>query len=236
MNAIFDPQGYFDKIFCISVASRVDRQETAKEAFAELGILDRVEFVLVQKHPTNPEEGIFNSHLHCLSRGLEEGGQHILIFEDDIAVDHFSARCMVEAVKALEQQNWDSFFLGAIRSKSSKTDSGFLERIEYRCLTHGYALNRPFAQKIISEKWNGVAYDGVLKKLCRNSFAPVPMIAFQNTSESDNKTIFLDKVRRFFGGLQFLQRSNELLHRYMFPIVLAHLLVLVSVVLVLLRT
>jgi len=235
MNAIFDPQQYFDKIFCISVESRVDRQQSAKAAFAELGILDRVEFVLVQKHPTNPEEGIFKSHLHCLARALEEGGEHILIFEDDIVVDHFSARRMAEAVKALQQQDWDSFFLGAIRSKSSKTASPYLERITYRCLTHGYALNRSFAQKIITEQWNGTAYDGVLKKLCSNAFAPVPMIAFQNTSASDNRTIFLDKVRRFFGGLQFLQRSNELLHRYMLPIVLLHLLVLASVFLLLLR-
>ncbi|RUM40675.1 MAG: hypothetical protein DSY80_09890 [Desulfocapsa sp.] len=231
MNAIFDPQEYFDKIFCISVDSRVDRRETAKEAFVKLGIMDRVEFVLVQKHPTNPEEGIFNSHLHCLSRGLKEGGEHILIFEDDIVVEHFSAPRIADAVKMLQQQKWEAFFLGAIRSKNRKTESGSLEWIEYRCLTHGYALNRHFARKIIQEKWGGVAYDGVLKKRCSKSFAPVPMIAFQNTSFSDNRTIFLDKIRRVFGGLQFLQRSNELLHRYLVPIVTVHLLVLVAVVL-----
>ncbi len=229
MNAIFDPQQFFDKIFCISVASRVDRQETAKQVFAELGILQRVEFVLVQKHPSNPEEGIFESHLQCLSRGVKEGGKHILIFEDDISIAYFEEERNTEAIRQLQQlENWDTFFLGAISSGSRKTASKYLAEIDYRCLTHGYALNRPFAQKIIEEQWEGVAYDGFLKKRCRNSYAPVPMIAFQSTSISDNKTIFLDKMRRFFGGLQFLQRSNELLQRYKLPIIIAHLLVLVA--------
>lgn len=229
MNAIFDPQQFFDKIFCVSVDSRVDRQKSAKEAFAKLGIVQRVEFVLVPKHPTNPEEGIFDSHLQCLRRGVEEGGKHILIFEDDISVAYFEEQRSSEAIKQLQQlENWDAFFLGAMSSGSKKTASKYLEKIEYRCLTHGYALNRPFAKRIIGEQWQGVAYDGFLKKHCSNSFAPVPMIAFQSTSISDNKTIFLDRMRRFFGGLQFLQRSNELLQRYKLPIIIAHLLVLMA--------
>ena len=229
MNAIFDPQQFFDKIFCISVDSRIDRQATAKQVFEKLGILQRVEFVLVQKHPSNPEEGIFESHLQCLSRGVEEGGKHILIFEDDISVAYFEEERSAEAIRQLQQlENWDAFFLGAISSGSRKTASKYLAKIDYRCLTHGYALNRPFAQKIIAEQWEGVAYDGFLKKHCSNSFAPVPMIAFQSTSISDNKTIFLDKIRRFFGGLQFLQRCNELLQRFKLPIIIVHLLVLTA--------
>ncbi len=233
---MFDPQQFFDKIFCISVDSRTDRQQTAKKVFEELGISERVEFELVQKHPTNPEEGIFRSHLQCLRRGLEEGGEHILIFEDDITVAHFAEKRNTAAIRQLQQlDTWDAFFLGAISSGSRKTDSKYLAQIEYRCLTHGYALNRPFAGKVIEEEWEGVAYDGFLKKRCRKSYAPVPMIAFQNTSISDNKTIFLDKMRRFFGGLQFLQRSNELLQRYKFPIILGHLLVLTIIVLLLIQ-
>ncbi len=233
---MFDPQCFFDKIFCISVDSRTDRQQTAKKVFAELGVSDRVEFVLVQKHPSNPEEGIFQSHLQCLRRGVEEGGKHILIFEDDITIAHFDEKRNTAAIQQLEQLDiWDAFFLGAISSGSKKTASKYLAQIEYRCLTHGYALNRPFAEKVIEEQWEGVAYDGFLKKRCRKSYAPIPMIAFQNTSVSDNKTIFLDKMRRFFGGLQFLQRSNELLQRYKLPIILAHLLVLTIIVLVLIQ-
>ncbi len=236
MNAIFDPQQFFDKMFCISVDSRLDRQESAKRVFDELGILQRVEFVLVQKHPSNPEEGIFDSHLYCLTRGVEEGGKHILIFEDDITVAHFKEERSTEAIKQLQQlQSWDAFFLGAISSRSRKTVSKYLTKIDYRCLTHGYALNRPFAKKIIEEQWQGVAYDGFLKKRCINSFAPVPMIAFQSMSISDNKTIFLDKIRRFFGGLQFLQRNNELLQRYKLPIIIAHLLVLMAAFLLIIQ-
>ena len=152
-----------------------------------------------------------------------------MIFEDDITIAHFQEERSTEAIKQLQQMDsWDAFFLGAISSGSKKTASKYLAKIDYRCLTHGYALNRPFAQKLIEEQWEGMAYDGFLKKRCINSFAPVPMIAFQSTSISDNKTIFLDKMRRFFGGLQFLQRSNELLQRYKFPIIIVHLLVLMA--------
>jgi glycosyl transferase, family 25 len=236
MIAIFDPQQFFDKIFCISVDSRLDRQKAAKEAFAKLGILQRVEFVLVEKHPTNPEEGIFDSHLQCLRRGVEEGGNHILIFEDDIIIANFQEQRTTEAIQQLQQEeNWDAFFLGAISSGSRKTASKYLAAIDYRCLTHGYAVNRPFAQKIVEEQWDGVAYDGFLKKRCTNSFAPVPMIAFQSTSISDNKTIVIDRMRRFFGGLKFLQRSNELLQRYKLSIIIVHLLVLMAAFLVLIQ-
>lgn len=236
MNAIFDPQLFFDKIFCISVESRIDRQMAAKDVFKKIGILQRVEFVLVKKHPRNPEEGIFQSHLQCLRRGVTEGGRHILIFEDDITIAHFQEQRSVEAIKQLQQlKNWDAFFLGAICSSSRKTVSKYLAQIDYRCLTHGYALNRHFAKTVILEQWEGVAYDGFLKERCRNSFAPVPMFAFQSMSISDNKTIFLDRMRRFFGGLQFLQRSNELFLRYKIPIIVVHLLVLMAAFLLLIQ-
>lgn len=222
MSAIFDPHHFFDKIFCISIKERVDRQKTAREAFATLGISDRVEFLLVEKHPTNPEEGIFCSHLLCLSRGLQEGAEHILIFEDDVSIAHFQEQRMTAAINGLQEVRWDCFFLGAIFGNRQTSASPHLDRIDYRCLTHGYAVNRPFAEKISQEQFQGVAYDGFLKQRCRRSYAPVPMIAFQNSSLSDNKTVYIDKVRRFFGGLQFLQKVNEGLQRHKISIVIGH--------------
>ncbi len=235
MNAIFDPQHFFDTIYCISLQSRADRRESARQAFTKLGILERVEFVLVQKHPDNPEQGIFESHLQCLKKSFNEGAQHVLIFEDDIVVDHFLEKRSMQAIIELQKvEHWDGFFLGAI-SSSSKKVSRVLAQIDYRCLTHAYALNRPFIETIIDEQWQGVAYDGFLKQHCGCAYAPVPMIAFQSTSVSDNKTFQLDRVRRFFGGLQFLQRSNELLQRYKYPVILVHLLGVVVLMLVFVR-
>lgn len=222
MNAIFDPHRFFDKIFCISIRERVDRQKTAREAFVTLGISERVEFMLVDKHPTNPEEGIFCSHLLCLEHGLQAGAEHILIFEDDIRIAHFQEERMTAAIRELQKVSWDCFFLGAIFGNRQTSASPYLDRIDYRCLTHGYAVNRPFAEKITQEQFQGVAYDGFLKQRCRCSYAPVPMIAFQNSSESDNKTVYIDKVRRFFGGLQFLQEANEGLQRHKVSIAIGH--------------
>jgi hypothetical protein len=60
---------YFDKFYCISITERTDRRDHAKAQFKKVGLADRVEFVIVQKHPHNCEEGIYNSHLACIKKG-----------------------------------------------------------------------------------------------------------------------------------------------------------------------
>ncbi len=226
MNAIFDPQQFFDKIYCISVDTREDRRIQAKKEFDKLGIGDRVEFVLVKKHHKDPEQGIFESHFSCLRRGYEAGAEHILIFEDDLVVDYFQEERSTQAIAELAKlSRWDGFYLGAIVS-SSKRCAKHLSSIRYRCLTHGYALNRPFVQQILKKSWQGVAYDGFLKEYCHHCFAPIPMIAFQSTAKSDNTTFQLDRIRRIFGGLKFLQRANELFLRYKYPVIASHILLL----------
>ena len=49
---------YFDKIFCISLAERPDRQENAKIQFARVGLAGKVEFLIVPRHPRDCEQGI----------------------------------------------------------------------------------------------------------------------------------------------------------------------------------
>ena len=48
-----DPWKFFDTIYCISVDDRLDRREQVKKQFAGVGLLERVEFVLVVRHPEN---------------------------------------------------------------------------------------------------------------------------------------------------------------------------------------
>ncbi len=234
MNAIFDPGNFFDAIYCISLDTRDDRREAAKHQFEKLGILHRVEFVLVQKHPSNQEKGIFQSHMECLQRGLEAGAQHILIFEDDILIQHFQPQVVTEAISFLQTlPTWDGFFLGALTSGIASTGAEAVVQVKYRCLAHAYALNRSFAKRIAGMAWDGVPFDDMLRQQGEEFYAISPMIAFQSAASSDNQTFFLDKMRRFFGGLPFIQRSNELFQHYKIQIILLHLLVLTGLFLVL---
>ena len=104
-------------------------------------------------------------------------------------------------------------------------------KIQYRCLAHAYALNRSFAQKLTQQSWNNIPYDDLLKKQCKDFYALSPMIAFQSAASSDNKTIFLDTIRRFFGGLPFIQRVNELFQQHKTLIINLHLLVIIIILL-----
>ena len=70
---------------CISLRSRHDRQEHMKQVFTKLGILDRVKFWLVDKHPKGGIYGCFESHFNVWSKhGIKD---YLCIFEDDIDGD-----------------------------------------------------------------------------------------------------------------------------------------------------
>ena len=229
MTASPDPWSFFDKIYCISIDTRIDRRTEAQKQFSSVGLLDKVEFVLVKKHPDNPEQGIFESHMYCLKRGLQAGARHILIFEDDILFKKFQPETILNGIQFLEnRKNWQAFFLGAISSKTTATDVLSVVKIQYRCLAHAYALNRPFARQFVQESWNNIPFDELLQKQCKEFYALSPMLAFQSRASSDNRTIFLDRMRRFWGGLAFIQRMNEIYQKHKLFIIMSHGLVIMG--------
>ncbi len=201
---------FFDRIYCISLEERPDRREQARKQFASVGMVDRVEFVIVKKHPDNPVLGIFQSHLRCLAKGLEAGANHILVFEDDVFFQGFDEHTLKQACTHLDSlSDWDGFFLGGISDGSCKTGQPSLVKINYRCLTHGYALNNHFARRIVRETWCGSPYDEVLRQSKGDFYALYPMCAFQGLEGTDNQTVAIDRIRRLFGGLPFIQKANE---------------------------
>ncbi|HDO29567.1 MAG TPA: hypothetical protein ENG79_00710, partial [Desulfobacteraceae bacterium] len=112
-----DSWAFFDKVYCISIDDRRDRREQARKQFAEVGLLERVEFVIVKKHPENREKGIVQSHMHCLKKGLKAGARRILIFEDDVFFQGVDAPALHEACAFLHHRTkWNGFFLGGITS------------------------------------------------------------------------------------------------------------------------
>ena len=236
MTSTPDPWSFFDKIYCISIDTRIDRRTEAKKQFAAAGLLQRVEFVLVSKHPTDRERGIYQSHLSCLKKGLQAGAEHILIFEDDVLLKNFPPQRLLDATAFLRNSpDWQGFFLGAITGKVDKTAEPAVSAIRYRCLAHAYALNRPFAEHISKLPWQNIPFDELLRREGRKFYALSPMIAFQGGASSDNQTVALDRIRRIFGGLPHIQRANELFQKHKLLIVSAHLILLLVLLLLILR-
>ncbi len=231
-NPTSSPWSFFDKIYCISIDTRIDRRTEAKKQFSACGLEDRVEFVIVQKHPANQEQGIFQSHILCLKKGLEAGARHILVFEDDILIKNFHPEPLSNALQFLGGTlRWEAFFLGAISSKSTKTTNKNVVAIHYRCLAHAYCLHHDFARHISNQLWSGIPFDNLLQQQCKKGFALSPMIAFQSSAATDNKTILLDRIRRFCGGLPFIQRANEFFQRHKIIILLLHLVTFILIAL-----
>jgi GR25 family glycosyltransferase involved in LPS biosynthesis len=298
-----DPWAAFDRIYCISLAGRNDRREQARAEFHRVGLGDRVEFKIVEKHPTNSEQGIFESHLQCLRDGLAAGAKRIVVFEDDVVFRRFSPARLQDAVKFLESTaDWRFFFLGCFVSSSRKTSCASVLKVRYRCLAHAYAVNRHVAEELVGLRseiggvfstpspctqgegrgggslrvneigdlspvanshphpnpppeyrergqeiawqtisaatlWRGVPYDMLLKEKCGDgAYAIYPAIAFQSNAATDNDNLrSLDRTRRLLGGLGRLQRWNEFSHRRFVPLVVAHAIIVILLVLLVLH-
>lgn len=228
---------FFDAIYCITLASRPDRMQAAKEQFALVDLEERVEFIVVARDEEDPVRGIFNSHQRCLSQAVKAGARHILIFEDDVFFKQYIPERLREACRFLEKRGtWDGFALGCLTTSSRRTTRPGVVRIRYRCLTHGYALNRPFAERILRESWQGVPIDGLIHSLGGEFFALHPMCAYQGMETSDNKTVWIDRVRSIFGGLACIQKGNEVYCNHKGLIFFIHFLVAVGLIALFWRT
>jgi len=218
---------YFDKVYCISLDERPDRRVEAQAQFAKVGLGHKVEFVIVPKHPTDCEQGIYESHLSCLAKGIEAGGERILIFEDDILFHRFSPQALHGCIDFLSaQKQWHMLFLGCMVKGSRRTAYPAVRKIRYRSLTHAYVIHRSFAETLVRHAWQKVPYDDYLRDLeDEQMYAAYPSFVFQSNSRSDNERYLpLDKIRRIFGGLQNLQKRNEFYHRNRWLIFGAHVL------------
>lgn len=227
-DKMMEPLGweFFDKIYCISLNSRPDRMQAAARQFVAVGLEDQVEFLIVAKDDEDPERGIYHSHLHCLAKGLEAGARHILVFEDDVFFRGFSAERLGAACRFLaETGRWNAFFLGCLTTGSRRTPHEGVVQIKYRCLSHAYALSRPYAERIVQEQWRGIPFDVLLRRCCNGQyFALSPLCAFQGLASSDNDTIWIDRLRNLCGGLPLIQRCNEIYHHNKGLILASHLL------------
>ncbi len=222
---------YFDRIYCISLNERPDRRADAQIQFAKIGLLDKVEFVIVKKHPHNSEQGIFESHMSCIKKGIRAGAKNIVIFEDDILFERFSPVGLKNCVDFLSTTpHWHALFFGCLVSYSKRTDNKSVLKVKYRSLAHAYVLNRNFAESLVKIQWQGRPYDTVLYNFTDAFYLIYPSFAFQSNSRSDNSRYAqLDKFRRLCGGLRRIQKWNEFYHRYRIIIIAIHIILILLV-------
>ena len=216
---------YFDRIYCISLKERPDRRREARSQFRAVGLLPRVEFVIVDKHPVDCEQGIFESHLLCMKKGLCAEARNILIFEDDICFERFTPRVLESAVKfMMADAHWKMLFLGCMVRGSKKTEHQSVLKVKFRSLCHAYVVNTEFARHLLENTWQKVPFDDMLRDLRDDHFYAVyPSFAFQGNARSDNhRYLALDRFRRLCGGLRRLQKINERFHVNKGIIVMIH--------------
>jgi GR25 family glycosyltransferase involved in LPS biosynthesis len=224
---------YFDKFYCISLDERGDRRRAAKLQFGRIGLLERVEFVIVKKHPHNIEQGIFESHLTCMEKGIRAGADTIVVFEDDILFERFSPTGLKNCIDFLStHHHWNVLYFGCLVSGSKKTKNRSVLKIKYRCLTHAYVFSRKFAESLVKISWREIPFDDLLCTLNDEFYAIYPSFAFQSNSRSDNRRFLpLDKFRRLSGGLRRLQKGNELYHRHRTLVILLHIIIILLIIL-----
>ena len=226
----------FDKIYCISLHERDDRREQAKDQFRAVGLADRVEFVVVRKHPVDCEQGIYESHILCMQKGLRANSGNIVIFEDDIIFDRFSLDTLDKCIDFLATNtDWKIMFLGCMVRKSAKTDNSSVLKIKFRSLCHAYVLTREFAETIVKIPWQQIPFDDLVRDIKDDRmYAVYPSFAFQSNSRSDNQRYLpLDRFRRLCGGLRGLQKMNEFYHSNKTLIIGAHILLVLLLIVIL---
>jgi hypothetical protein len=228
---------FFDAAYCISLASRPDRRKNAAEQFKRVGLQDQVEFVIVDKHPADNEQGIYASHLICMAKGLAAGARHILIFEDDIVFNGFSRQKLAQCTGFLDQNTrCRLFFLGCLVAKSWRTPTPGILQAEYRSLAHAYVIENSLAAELVAEKWHRVPFDVVLAGLPEDKYVFYPSFAFQSNARSDNERLkWLEIFRRMLGGLGFIQKMNARYHRHKAVIIAGHLFILAALLWLYLR-
>lgn len=235
MNGKKNGWDFFDRIYCISLEAREDRRKAAAESFVKVGLTGKVEFVLVKPHPHNIEQGMYESHMTCLKKGLEAGAGNIVVFEDDVIFDRFDPEHFARCTTFLaEHPDWKVLLLGALIRSSRKTSNPFIQKVRYQSLAHAYALNRSYAETLAYRPWQGIVIDTLFRPLQDDLYAVYPMFAFQNDFNSDNDKKYkgLERFRRLCGGLEKIQKGNEFYQRHKVAVITVHLLIILFLMIV----
>lgn len=174
---------------CISLVTRPDRREKSKELFKKLGLLDRIHWWIVEKHPQGGMYGCFESHWSVWTC-TEFTRPYLCIFEDDVCEESSETIWRfyqtIDYVRKAVPSRLDILnlepSLGYVEKWIERDiyEGGFLHLGCY--ITHRSVL--PIIAKRTID-WFGIDIDTALYKNCRMG-GVLPPIFQQRSGPSDN--------------------------------------------------
>jgi GR25 family glycosyltransferase involved in LPS biosynthesis len=194
---------HIGSIYCINLLERDDRLQHAQKEFDNVGLLDRVHFHKVHKHPTAGYLGLFNAMLEIFQ--IEKNkhvGETILkpiaIFEDDLHFLNEKSHYLDELVEMLDAgittssyNSWDTVRLGHIKTC-------FVERMSNNIFrgnaisTHGVVYAPCFIDRLLQAQVvpNGlpdkqVHVDQYLSRVTGRNLIPWEQVVSQGNHGSD---------------------------------------------------
>jgi glycosyl transferase family 25 len=190
---------YFEKIYCINLAKRSERWESAKKQFLNNNItairyeaIDGNQYDLVNNLKPG-ELGCLLSHLNILKECQKNNIENVLITEDDVEFCEDLNEKFFHYQKELPE--WDILYLGANHALCNPYESNppikvskHVYRILHAYSTHAYAVNKSCYQYLIdhiSSMTNSldVMYSKIQKELKVYLFRP--HLAWQSEGYSD---------------------------------------------------
>lgn len=173
---------------CISLKHRSDRRHQIKEVFHKLGIRDRINWWIVEKHPTAGMHGCFESHYNVWS-SLDFKRPYLCIFEDDIRDigkgSHEFYDCLRISLEYLPQR---ADILN-LEPKLGYVEEHLKDNIYRGFFLHlgCYIVSRSSLPTILTQtgKLYGMDIDTALYKNCR-MLGIFPQILIQGDATSDN--------------------------------------------------
>lgn len=196
MNTLND---YFERIYCINLAKRSERWESAKKQFLNNNITAiRYEAIDGNQYDSvnglKPGElGCLLSHLNILKECQKNNIENVLITEDDVQFcEDFNFK-FFEYIKELPK--WDILYLGANHALCNPYENNppikiteHVYRVIHAYSTHAYAVNKSCYQYLIdhiSKSTNSldVMYSQIQKNLEVYIFRP--HLAWQSEGYSD---------------------------------------------------
>lgn len=137
-------------IYYINLDERPKRNEEMKLELAKMQLKgNRIE--AIREYPG--QVGCAKSHIKALQKGLSDGVDHILIFEDDF---YFTVEPHIlhQVLDQLTKKKYDVFMLGYCIFSTAKTslfptNHSSFKRIKQAQCSHGYMVNKKYAPKLI---------------------------------------------------------------------------------------
>lgn len=194
---------YFDAIYCINLEKRKDRWIAAKEEFKKIGIDNKVvRFSAFESQIKHVWCAI--SHYQIIQIAQQSWYNNVLVLEDDIIFNLEKIKYLEKAIKQLQLEEWDIFYLwislclNDIPFAFKKND---LLKIVWGRSTHAIAYNRSMYNVLLrdlpKDEKSGIlftkdymAIDAYLSRFIQrkiNAFIPLENICIQRISFSDNE-------------------------------------------------